>query len=133
MARPLRGALASVEHARWRKKASASTTPWPTWWPGRSRCKIICTTSLGWFELDAELRAMCDRIIYNLDANGYLQGRLEDLIDPNAGPRAIGAGAKGAGRRAEARSAGRGGARSARVPAVAAHAGHALLRAAARR
>ena len=28
---------------------------------------------LGWFELDAELRAMAERIIYNLDANGYLQ------------------------------------------------------------
>src|SRR3990172_12413903 len=33
---------------------------------------------LGWFNLDADLRAMCDRIIYNLDANGYLQSRLED-------------------------------------------------------
>jgi len=41
---------------------------------------------LGWFNLTAEVRAMCDRIIYNLDANGYLQSRLEDLIDPNAGP-----------------------------------------------
>ena len=41
---------------------------------------------LSWFEIGAELRQMCDRIIYNLDANGYLQGRLEDLIDPNAGP-----------------------------------------------
>jgi RNA polymerase sigma-54 factor len=35
---------------------------------------------LGWFEIDATLRAMCERIIYNLDANGYLQGRLEDLL-----------------------------------------------------
>ena len=40
---------------------------------------------LGWFDLDANVRAMCDRIIYNLDANGYLQGRLEDLLDPTAG------------------------------------------------
>ena len=38
---------------------------------------------LGWFNLSAELRSMCDRIIYNLDANGYLQSRLEDIIDPN--------------------------------------------------
>jgi RNA polymerase sigma-54 factor len=38
---------------------------------------------LGWFNLDVELRSMCDRIIYNLDANGYLQSRLEDIIDPN--------------------------------------------------
>ncbi len=41
---------------------------------------------LGWFNLSPELRAMADRIIYNLDANGYLQSRLEDLIDPSAGP-----------------------------------------------
>jgi RNA polymerase sigma-54 factor len=41
---------------------------------------------LGWFDISAELRAMCDRIIYNLDPNGYLQGRLEDLIEPDAPP-----------------------------------------------
>ncbi len=41
---------------------------------------------LGWFNLAPDLRAMCDRIIYNLDANGYLQSRLEDLIDPNSPP-----------------------------------------------
>ncbi len=41
---------------------------------------------LGWFNLSPELRAMCDRIIYNLDANGYLQSRLEDTIDPTGGP-----------------------------------------------
>ncbi len=41
---------------------------------------------LGWFNLSAELRSMCDRIIYNLDANGYLQSRLEDIIDPNGPP-----------------------------------------------
>jgi len=35
---------------------------------------------LGWFEIDPALRAMCERIIYNLDTNGYLQGRLEDLL-----------------------------------------------------
>ena len=29
---------------------------------------------------------MCDRIIYNLDANGYLQSRLEDLLEPDAPP-----------------------------------------------
>ena len=40
---------------------------------------------LGWFNLGAELRGMADRIIYNLDANGYLQSRLEDIIDPSAG------------------------------------------------
>ena len=35
---------------------------------------------LGWFEIDPPLRAMCEKIIYNLDTNGYLQGRLEDLL-----------------------------------------------------
>jgi RNA polymerase sigma-54 factor len=39
---------------------------------------------LGWFDLAPELRAMADRIIYNLDPNGYLQTGLEDLIGPNA-------------------------------------------------
>jgi RNA polymerase sigma-54 factor len=40
---------------------------------------------LGWFDLEADLRAMADRIIYNLDTNGYLQGRLEDILGPDAG------------------------------------------------
>jgi RNA polymerase sigma-54 factor len=40
---------------------------------------------LGWFDLDEPLRAMCDRIIYNLDSNGYMQGRLEDLVDSAGG------------------------------------------------
>jgi RNA polymerase sigma-54 factor len=44
---------------------------------------------LGWFNLEPELRAMCDRIIYNLDANGYLQSRLEDIIDPNSTPQQV--------------------------------------------
>ncbi len=39
---------------------------------------------LGWFDLEPELRAMADRVIYDLDANGYLQGRLEDLLAPDA-------------------------------------------------
>ena len=39
---------------------------------------------LGWFELDPALRAMADRIIYNLDGNGYLPGRLEDVLGPDA-------------------------------------------------
>ncbi|MCD4727444.1 MAG: RNA polymerase factor sigma-54 [Pirellulales bacterium] len=40
---------------------------------------------LSWFDLEPPLRTMADRIIYNLDANGYLQGRLEDLLGPDAG------------------------------------------------
>ncbi len=39
---------------------------------------------LSWFELDAKLRAMADRIIYNLDTNGWLPGSLEDLLGPDA-------------------------------------------------
>jgi RNA polymerase sigma-54 factor len=46
---------------------------------------------LGWFDLDPALRAMADRIIYNLDTNGYLQGRLEDLAgaDPDTAQSAL--------------------------------------------
>jgi RNA polymerase sigma-54 factor len=40
---------------------------------------------LGWFDLDESTRQMAERIIYSLDANGYLPGRLEDLIDATAG------------------------------------------------
>lgn len=39
---------------------------------------------LGYFDLPAAVRAMADRIIYNLDANGYLQGSLEDLLGADA-------------------------------------------------
>ena len=39
---------------------------------------------LGYFDLAPEIRAMCDRIIYNLDTNGYMQGSLEDLLGSNA-------------------------------------------------
>ena len=39
---------------------------------------------LGWFGLEPKLRAMADRIIYNLDSNGYLQSSLEDLIGSDA-------------------------------------------------
>jgi len=39
---------------------------------------------LGWFEIEPALRAMCERIVYNLDSNGYLQGRLEDLLGLDA-------------------------------------------------
>jgi RNA polymerase sigma-54 factor len=40
---------------------------------------------LSYFDLDNDILTMCDRIIYNLDANGYLQGRLEDLCDQSGG------------------------------------------------
>jgi len=39
---------------------------------------------LSWFDLPADLRAMADRIIYNLDTNGYLQSSPEDLLGPDA-------------------------------------------------
>jgi RNA polymerase sigma-54 factor len=41
---------------------------------------------LAWFGIDQTIRQLAERIIYNLDTNGYLQGRLEDLLDPQAGP-----------------------------------------------
>jgi RNA polymerase sigma-54 factor len=36
------------------------------------------------YELDSAVRQAADKIIYNLDANGYLQLPLEELIDPDA-------------------------------------------------
>ncbi len=42
---------------------------------------------LGWFDLDPQVRALADRIIYNLDSNGYLQTGLEDLLGADAGER----------------------------------------------
>ncbi|REJ68991.1 MAG: RNA polymerase sigma-54 factor [Planctomycetota bacterium] len=39
---------------------------------------------LYFFEIDPDVRQLCDRIIYNLDDNGYLPGRLEDLLEPDA-------------------------------------------------
>ena len=39
---------------------------------------------LAWFELDPKLRAVADRIIYNLDPNGRLQSRLEDVVGADA-------------------------------------------------
>ena len=41
---------------------------------------------LGWFDLEPALRAMCERIIYNLSANGCLDSALEDLLGPDAAP-----------------------------------------------
>lgn len=41
---------------------------------------------LGWWDIDSATRQMAERIIYNLDPNGYVQGRLEDLVDPTADP-----------------------------------------------
>ncbi|MCG8448346.1 MAG: RNA polymerase factor sigma-54 [Pirellulales bacterium] len=37
---------------------------------------------LTWHDLNDELRRMCERIIYNLDTNGYLKAPLEDLLSP---------------------------------------------------
>jgi len=45
---------------------------------------------LGWFRLEPALRAMADRIIYNLDRNGYLASSLEDLIGADAGEEDLG-------------------------------------------
>lgn len=39
---------------------------------------------LSYFELTPEVRALAERIIYNLDRNGYLATPLEDLLGPNA-------------------------------------------------
>ena len=39
---------------------------------------------LSWFDLDDELRRLVDRIIYNLNDDGRLQGQLCDLLEPEA-------------------------------------------------
>jgi RNA polymerase sigma-54 factor len=39
---------------------------------------------LSWLDLSAGLRDMADRIIYNLDSNGYLQSGLQDLLGADA-------------------------------------------------
>jgi RNA polymerase sigma-54 factor len=39
---------------------------------------------LAWFELDEPVRKIAERIIYNLDDNGYFHGRLEEMLDPDA-------------------------------------------------
>ena len=40
---------------------------------------------LSWFGLEPDLRQLADRIIYNLDNNGYLKTPLVELVDRNAG------------------------------------------------
>ena len=39
---------------------------------------------VSWFDLDADLKQLVDRIIYNLDSDGRLQGQLSDLLPPDA-------------------------------------------------
>ncbi len=74
--RPSRG---QVEEAGQRKQdAMANMTARP------QSLQDYLHDQLGWFDLGPELRVMADRIIYNLDTNGYLQGRLEDLLAPDA-------------------------------------------------
>ena len=83
---------------------------------------------LGWFDLDPEIRALADRIIANLDSNGYLQGRLEDLLGPESQQGRPGHAPAGPEPGATARSARRGRNRSQGMPAFAIDPGHALLR-----
>jgi len=35
---------------------------------------------LSWYDLDDDMRRMCERVIYNLDSNGYLKSPLEELV-----------------------------------------------------
>jgi len=37
---------------------------------------------LSWYDLNEDARRRCERIIYNLDSNGYLKSPLEELIPP---------------------------------------------------
>ena len=86
---------------------------------------------LGWFEIEPALRAMCERIIYNLDyqrLSARPPGRPLGAGRDQGRPRP---GRAGPGRGAEARPARRRRPQSARVPAAATHAGHAPFRAVA--
>ncbi|MBN1589177.1 MAG: RNA polymerase factor sigma-54 [Pirellulales bacterium] len=75
-ARPSRG---EVEEAGQRKlDAMANMTARP------QSLEDYLRDQLGWFDVAPELRAMAERIIYNLDTNGYLPGRVEDLLGPDA-------------------------------------------------
>ena len=127
VARPLRGAPAPSstrmeEEGERKHDAMANMVARP------QSLQDYLRDQLGWFELDAHCGRCAERIIYNLDANGYLQGRLEDMIDPSAGrsswpwPRRPWRWCRSSIRPAW-RPAICG------MPAVAVHAGHALLRA----
>jgi len=39
---------------------------------------------LSWFDLDEDLRSMVERIIYNLDPNGFFSGSVEEILGPKA-------------------------------------------------
>ena len=74
--RPSRGEL---EEAGQRKlDAMANMTARP-----QSLEDYLCD-QLAWFNLEPTLRKMAERIIYNLDSNGYLQNSIEDLLGPDA-------------------------------------------------
>jgi len=76
--RPSRGEL---EEASQRKQdAMANMTARP------QSLEDYLRDQLGWFELSDALRAMAERIIYNLDPNGYLPCSLEDLLGAEATP-----------------------------------------------
>ncbi len=82
---------------------------------------------LSWFELEEPIRQLCDKIIYNLDANGYMQGRLEDLVDPS-GPSGQLELAQRACRSCKSSIPRRRRPRPQGMPAPATNAGHGLLR-----
>lgn len=43
----------------------------------------------GWFDVGPAVKQMAERIIYALDANGYLTARLEDIVDKTSGEEQI--------------------------------------------
>ena len=74
--RPSRGEIEEVAERRQDAMANMAARP--------QSLQDYLHDQLSWFDLAPELRAMADRIIYNLDTNGYLQGRLEDLLGADA-------------------------------------------------
>ncbi len=83
---------------------------------------------LSWFDIEPAVRQFCDRIIYNLDANGYLQGRLEDLLDPDAPATQLELARQALSIVQKLDPPGVGGSRSQGMLAAATHAGDGLLR-----
>lgn len=68
-----------IEEAAERKHDALANTP-----AHQQTLHDYLRDQLAWFDLDEATRAMAERIIYNLDPNGYLQGRLEDVLPPTA-------------------------------------------------
>ena len=92
VARPLRGAHAALAQPRSRRRASASTTPWPTWPPGPSRCKTTCTTSSAGSTWSRSFGRWPTGSSTTSTPTATCRASLEDLLGPDADRGGSGAG-----------------------------------------